>query len=119
MARGGYRAVEYVEDVHQALAAATVALVRGGASTLAEVAAMRVPCFVAPYPGHVHAVLVSEWGINSLPEWDDLAEGGTTLHILKASHHNLWNPPQDQDLADVLNACLTDLPDLLGGGKGA
>jgi UDP-N-acetylglucosamine--N-acetylmuramyl-(pentapeptide) pyrophosphoryl-undecaprenol N-acetylglucosamine transferase len=51
-ARSGYRAVEYVEDVHQALASATVALVRGGASTLAEVAAMRVPCFVAPYPGH-------------------------------------------------------------------
>lgn len=51
-ARTGYLALEYVADVHQALAAATVALVRGGASTLAEVAAMRVPCFVAPYPGH-------------------------------------------------------------------
>jgi UDP-N-acetylglucosamine--N-acetylmuramyl-(pentapeptide) pyrophosphoryl-undecaprenol N-acetylglucosamine transferase len=48
----GYRALEYVDPAHQALAAATVALVRGGASTLAEVAAMRVPAFVAPYPGH-------------------------------------------------------------------
>jgi UDP-N-acetylglucosamine--N-acetylmuramyl-(pentapeptide) pyrophosphoryl-undecaprenol N-acetylglucosamine transferase len=49
---GGYRAVEYVDPVHAALRAATIALVRGGASTLAEVAAMRVPAFVAPYPGH-------------------------------------------------------------------
>ena len=48
----GYRAVEYVDPAHQALAAATIALVRGGASTLAEIAAMRVPAFVAPYPGH-------------------------------------------------------------------
>jgi UDP-N-acetylglucosamine--N-acetylmuramyl-(pentapeptide) pyrophosphoryl-undecaprenol N-acetylglucosamine transferase len=38
--------------VRPALAAATVVLCRGGASTLAEVAAMRVPCFVAPYPHH-------------------------------------------------------------------
>ncbi len=50
--RTGYRAVEYVDDVQLALAAATVVLARGGASTLAEVAAMRVPCLVAPYPGH-------------------------------------------------------------------
>jgi UDP-N-acetylglucosamine--N-acetylmuramyl-(pentapeptide) pyrophosphoryl-undecaprenol N-acetylglucosamine transferase len=48
----GYRALEYVDPAHEALAAATAALVRGGASTLAEVAAMRVPAFVAPYPGH-------------------------------------------------------------------
>jgi UDP-N-acetylglucosamine--N-acetylmuramyl-(pentapeptide) pyrophosphoryl-undecaprenol N-acetylglucosamine transferase len=48
----GYRAVEYVDPVHEALRGTTVALVRGGASTLAEIAAMRVPAFVAPYPGH-------------------------------------------------------------------
>ncbi|MBL8859463.1 MAG: UDP-N-acetylglucosamine--N-acetylmuramyl-(pentapeptide) pyrophosphoryl-undecaprenol N-acetylglucosamine transferase [Planctomycetes bacterium] len=48
----GYRAQEYVEDVPRALTAATIALVRGGASTLAEVAALRVPALVAPYPGH-------------------------------------------------------------------
>lgn len=61
---------------------------------------------VAEYPGHVHTVLVTEWGIRALPEWDDLAAGGTTLHLLKACHHNLWNPPQDQDLAAVITACL-------------
>lgn len=48
----GYRAVEYVDPVHRALTAATIALARGGASTLAEIAALRVPAFVAPYPGH-------------------------------------------------------------------
>ncbi|MDZ4772076.1 MAG: UDP-N-acetylglucosamine--N-acetylmuramyl-(pentapeptide) pyrophosphoryl-undecaprenol N-acetylglucosamine transferase [Planctomycetota bacterium] len=51
-ARTGYCAVEYVDDVFQALSGATVVLARGGASTLAEIGAMRVPCFVAPYPGH-------------------------------------------------------------------
>ena len=51
----GYCAVEYVDPAHEALSAATVALVRGGASTLAEVAALRVPAFVAPYPGHADA----------------------------------------------------------------
>jgi UDP-N-acetylglucosamine--N-acetylmuramyl-(pentapeptide) pyrophosphoryl-undecaprenol N-acetylglucosamine transferase len=48
----GYRKLEYIDPVRPALAAATVVLCRGGASTLAEVAAMRVPCFVAPYPHH-------------------------------------------------------------------
>ncbi len=48
----GYRKSEYVDPVRPALAAATVVLCRGGASTLAEVAAMRVPAFVAPYPHH-------------------------------------------------------------------
>lgn len=48
----GYRAVEYVDDVPLALAAATVVLCRGGASTLAEIAAMGVPAWVVPYPHH-------------------------------------------------------------------
>lgn len=50
--RTAYRAVEYIADVQAALAGATLALARGGASTLAELGAMRVPSFVAPYPGH-------------------------------------------------------------------
>ncbi len=48
----GYRAVEYVRDVVQALTAATLVLCRGGASTLAEVAACRKPALVVPYPHH-------------------------------------------------------------------
>jgi UDP-N-acetylglucosamine--N-acetylmuramyl-(pentapeptide) pyrophosphoryl-undecaprenol N-acetylglucosamine transferase len=67
-----YRAVEYVEDVHQALAAATIALVRGGASTLAEVAAMRVPCFVAPYPGHAD--------MHQLKNAAELGQGARVVH---------------------------------------
>jgi UDP-N-acetylglucosamine--N-acetylmuramyl-(pentapeptide) pyrophosphoryl-undecaprenol N-acetylglucosamine transferase len=48
----GYRAVEYVDPIEPALRAATVVLCRGGASTLAEVAAMRRPAVVVPYPHH-------------------------------------------------------------------
>jgi UDP-N-acetylglucosamine--N-acetylmuramyl-(pentapeptide) pyrophosphoryl-undecaprenol N-acetylglucosamine transferase len=50
--RAGYRAVEYLGDVHGALRAATFVLCRGGASTLAEVAALRRPALVVPYPHH-------------------------------------------------------------------
>lgn len=48
----GYRAVEYLEEVPQALAGADLVLCRGGASTLAEVASMHVPAWVVPYPHH-------------------------------------------------------------------
>lgn len=48
----GYRAVEYVDPVHRALCAATVVLSRGGASTLAEIAALGRPAIVVPYPHH-------------------------------------------------------------------
>ncbi|MFN0009450.1 MAG: UDP-N-acetylglucosamine--N-acetylmuramyl-(pentapeptide) pyrophosphoryl-undecaprenol N-acetylglucosamine transferase [Planctomycetota bacterium] len=48
----GYLAVEFVAPVHRALAAATAVLCRGGASTLAEVAAIGRPAVVVPYPHH-------------------------------------------------------------------
>ena len=48
----GYRAVEYVGPVHRALCASTVVLTRGGASTLAEIAAVGRPAIVVPYPHH-------------------------------------------------------------------
>jgi len=48
----GYRAQEYIEPMHAALSAATLALTRGGASTLAEIAALRLPALVVPYPHH-------------------------------------------------------------------
>jgi UDP-N-acetylglucosamine--N-acetylmuramyl-(pentapeptide) pyrophosphoryl-undecaprenol N-acetylglucosamine transferase len=49
----GYRALEYIEHVPSLLAAADFVLSRGGAFTLAEVAAAGVPAWVVPYPHHV------------------------------------------------------------------
>ncbi len=48
----GYFPVEYIEDVAGVLATATCVLCRGGASTLAEVAARGRPAWVVPYPHH-------------------------------------------------------------------
>lgn len=48
----GYRAIEYLDDVAGALDAATLVLCRGGASTLAEIAARARPALVVPYPHH-------------------------------------------------------------------
>ena len=47
-----YTSVEYVDDVPLALRAADLVLCRGGASTLAEVAAVGVPAWVVPYTHH-------------------------------------------------------------------
>lgn len=51
-ARAGYSCVEFIDDVPAVLRAATAVLCRGGASTLAEVAAARCPAWVVPYPHH-------------------------------------------------------------------
>ena len=50
--RPGLKVVEYSRDVPALLAAATVVLCRGGASTLAEVGAVGTPAVVVPYPHH-------------------------------------------------------------------
>ena len=60
----GYRSEEYLDDVAGALAAATAVLCRGGASTLAEVAARARPALVVPYPHH--ADRHQEWNARSL-----------------------------------------------------
>lgn len=61
----GYRAVEYLDDVAHVLDAATLVLCRGGASTLAEVAARARPALVVPYPHHA----------DRHQEWNALALG--------------------------------------------
>ena len=48
----GYRAVEYLDGMARVLDAATLVLCRGGASTLAEIAARARPALVVPYPHH-------------------------------------------------------------------
>lgn len=48
----GYAAQEYIHDMARALRAASLVLTRGGASTLAEIAALRRPAVVVPYPHH-------------------------------------------------------------------
>lgn len=50
--RPGVSAREYLHDVPRVLRAATAVLCRGGASTLAEVAALARPALVVPYPHH-------------------------------------------------------------------
>ena len=47
-----FRVTEFLSPVAPALQAATLVLCRGGASTLAEVAAARKPALVVPYPHH-------------------------------------------------------------------
>lgn len=51
----GYYPREFVEDVAALLKAADLVLARGGASTLAEIAACRVPAVIVPYPHHADA----------------------------------------------------------------
>jgi UDP-N-acetylglucosamine--N-acetylmuramyl-(pentapeptide) pyrophosphoryl-undecaprenol N-acetylglucosamine transferase len=50
-----YRATEFVDRVDHVLRAASLVLCRGGASTLAEVAAAAAPAIVVPYPHHKDA----------------------------------------------------------------
>ncbi|MDP6538478.1 MAG: UDP-N-acetylglucosamine--N-acetylmuramyl-(pentapeptide) pyrophosphoryl-undecaprenol N-acetylglucosamine transferase [Planctomycetota bacterium] len=50
--REAYLAVEYVDDMERVLRAGTLALCRGGASTLAEIAAVGMPAIVVPYGAH-------------------------------------------------------------------
>lgn len=47
-----YRVVEFVDDMTLAYGVADLALCRGGATTLAELAAVGLPALVVPYPYH-------------------------------------------------------------------
>ena len=81
---GGYRALEYIDDVPCALAAATLVLCRGGASTLAEIGALARPAWVVPYPHHPdrhqerNARMLGE-GVRIVPESDLTGERAQEL----------------------------------------
>ena len=69
-----YRAFEYSDDVPSELAAATLVLCRGGASTIVEVAAARVPAIVVPYPHH-----------KDRHQWRNAAELGEGVLVVEES----------------------------------
>ncbi len=47
-----YRGIEFVERMTEAYAVADLALCRGGATTVAELAAVGLPALIVPYPHH-------------------------------------------------------------------
>lgn len=47
-----YRRISFVERMVEAYAVADLALCRGGATTIAEIAAMGLPAIIVPYPHH-------------------------------------------------------------------
>ena len=97
-----YRAVEYLDPIADALAAATLTLCRGGAGTLAEVAGRQLPAWVVPYEhGDRHQEKnARELGAGSrvLPE-GDLNEDAARV-LLRAS--------MDRDLLRSMAAALGD-----------
>ncbi|MDQ3963051.1 MAG: undecaprenyldiphospho-muramoylpentapeptide beta-N-acetylglucosaminyltransferase [Actinomycetota bacterium] len=50
--RAGYVALDFVDDMADAYAAADIAVCRGGASTIAELTAVALPAVIVPYPHH-------------------------------------------------------------------
>jgi len=87
----GYRAQAYLDDVAGALDAATVVLCRGGASTLAEIAARARPALVVPYPHHADRhqeknALALGAGVRVVPEERlDAAMVGTLARLIGPS----------------------------------
>lgn len=83
-----YRPFEYSPEVAPLLAAADLVLCRGGASSLAEVAALGRPAWVVPYPHHPdqhQARNARALGLRVLPESElDGAAAGRLLAELRA-----------------------------------
>ena len=47
-----YRRIDYTDAMHEAYAVADLAICRGGATTVAELAAVGLPAIIVPYPHH-------------------------------------------------------------------
>jgi UDP-N-acetylglucosamine--N-acetylmuramyl-(pentapeptide) pyrophosphoryl-undecaprenol N-acetylglucosamine transferase len=92
----GYRAVPYLEELWNALAAADLVIGRAGASTVAELVARGLPAILIPWSG----ASTGEQELNAMP----LAKAGAAIVI-----------PDEQLTAERLAVLLEDL--LLDAGK--
>ncbi len=95
----GLRVEEYLTPVSDALAGATLVLCRGGASTLAEVAAARRPAVVVPYPHH--ADRHQEHNARELGEGVLLAHDEELDAALAARLVELCGPTGEEELAGM------------------
>ncbi|HED65215.1 MAG TPA: UDP-N-acetylglucosamine--N-acetylmuramyl-(pentapeptide) pyrophosphoryl-undecaprenol N-acetylglucosamine transferase [Planctomycetes bacterium] len=104
----GLRVVEYLDDVPRALSAATLVLSRGGASTLAELAALARPTLVVPYPHHAdrhqerNARLLGE-GVRIVPE--ESLDAGFAAELVR-----LASPSGDSERAAMERALAGKVP---------
>jgi len=104
----GYRALAYLDDVAGALDASTVVLCRGGASTLAEIAARARPALVVPYPHHADRhqeknALALGAGVRVVPEERlDAAMVGTLARLI--------GPAGVRERAQMSRALLAAMP---------
>jgi len=94
----------FLSEMEMALAAATLAISRAGASSLAELAAMRVPAILIPYPSatdnhqYSNARALSDAGAATL-----LEQRGATAEKLAALASNLLqNEPARRMISDEL-----------------
>ncbi|NEP09968.1 MAG: amino acid adenylation domain-containing protein [Symploca sp. SIO2C1] len=58
------------------------------------------------YPGKLTFLASSEWRVRNSGKLESLAVGGVETHEIHGYHHNLFEEPQIQVLAEKLKACL-------------
>jgi UDP-N-acetylglucosamine--N-acetylmuramyl-(pentapeptide) pyrophosphoryl-undecaprenol N-acetylglucosamine transferase len=115
-----YRRVGFVERMVESYAVADLALCRGGATTVAELAAMGLPAIIVPYPHHRDrqqerqgrvleraggAILLAD-GETTAPrvakEADELMSDEGVLHRMSAGAASLARPNAANDLAALV-----------------
>jgi len=117
-----YRTVDYVERMIEAYAVADVAVCRGGASTVAELAVVGLPSIIVPYPYHrdrqqeLHGrVLQSAGAAQVLPDaettpetlaamLDVLLADAASLDAMRVAARSLAKPNAAHDLARLVRA---------------
>jgi UDP-N-acetylglucosamine--N-acetylmuramyl-(pentapeptide) pyrophosphoryl-undecaprenol N-acetylglucosamine transferase len=104
----GYRASEYLDDVSGALDGSTLVLCRGGAATLAEVAARARPALVVPYPHHrdrhqLRNALALGAGVRIVPE--ERLDAALVATLVR-----LAGPEGDRERAAMSRALASSIP---------